>query len=213
MLLLKFLSLRRTDTKELPKKIDKLVNLETLDIRETNVVELPKTICQLEWLVNIIGGNKKTRMALKLPEEMSKKKKMKALRILSGIEIVGESVDFHHLTELRKLAIYKLKTMGGGASFEELSSSIEYLGRYSLHTLIIVDESSEFLKSLDALSTPPKKMTALELSGKMVKLPGWINQLNALSKLTLSMTALRKDNLENLSKLEVLSPFHLGQKS
>ncbi|XP_044949728.1 disease resistance protein Pik-2-like [Hordeum vulgare subsp. vulgare] len=204
MLLLKFLSLRRTDTKELPKKIDKLVNLETLDIRETNVVELPKTICQLERLVNIIGGNKKTRMALKLPEEMSKKKKMKALRILSGIEIVGESMDFHHLTELRKLAIYKLKTIRGRASFDELSSSIEYLGGYSLHTLIIVDESSEFLKSLDALSTPPKFLTALELSGKMVKLPSWINQLNALSKLTLSVTALRKDNLENLSKLEVL---------
>ena len=55
---------------------------------------------------------------MKLPKEMSKKKEMKALRILSGIEIVGEFVDFHHLTELRKLAIYKLKTMGGGASLK-----------------------------------------------------------------------------------------------
>jgi len=61
---------------------------------------------------------------------------MKALRILSGIEISGGSVDLNHLAELRKLAIYKLKTMGGAACFKDLISSIEYLGGYSLHTLV-----------------------------------------------------------------------------
>ncbi|CAM0908044.1 unnamed protein product [Alopecurus aequalis] len=203
MLLLKYLSLRLTDTKELPQSIGKLVNLETLDIRETNIVELPKAICQLEQLVNILGGNKATRMALRLPEELNKKKKMKALRTLSGIEL-GGSADLHHLTELRKLAIYKLKTEGSDVGFKELSSSIEYLGGYSLHTLLIVDESSEFLKSLGALSTPPKFLMALELSGKMVELPSWVAKLSALNKLTLSVTALRTDNLEDLSNLKAL---------
>ncbi|XP_047067210.1 disease resistance protein Pik-2-like [Lolium rigidum] len=204
MLLLKYLSLRRTDTKQLPKAIGKLENLETLDIRETNVVELPKTVCQLERLVNILGGDKRTRRALKLPEELNKKKKMKALRILSGIEIVGGLADLHHLTELRKLAIFKLSTMGDDASFKDLSSSIEYLGGYALHALIIDDESSKFIKSLDDMSSPPKFLVALELSGKMVQLPGWMTQLSALSKLTLSVTALRTDNLLLLSNLESL---------
>uniref|UniRef100_A0ACD5YZJ1 Uncharacterized protein n=1 Tax=Avena sativa TaxID=4498 RepID=A0ACD5YZJ1_AVESA len=204
MLLLKYLSLRRTDTKKLPKTIGKLVNLETLDIRETGIVELPNTICQLEKLVNILGGDKTTRVALKLPEELSRKKKMNSLRILSGIEIIGGSVDLHHLTELRKLAIYKLKTVGSDVSFKELISSIEYLGGYSLHTLIIVDESSEFLKSLAVLSTPPKFLVALELSGKMVMIPSWVTKLNVLNKLTLSVTALRTDNLEHLSNLKAL---------
>lgn len=204
MVLLKYLSLRRTDTKFLPNKIRKLKNLETLDIRETDIVGLPNPICQLERLVNILGGNKTTRKALKLPEELKKRKKMKALRILSGIEISGGSVDLHHLTELRKLAIYKLKTMGGAASFKDLISSIEYLGGYSLHTLVIDDESSEFIKSLDDLSYPPKFLIALELYGKMVKLPNWMKQLNVLNKLTLSVTALRTDNLKDLSKLEAL---------
>ncbi|CAM0908041.1 unnamed protein product [Alopecurus aequalis] len=204
MLLLKYISIRRTDTKMLPDNMRKLVHLETMDIRETNVVELPKTVCQLERLVNILGGNKRTRMALRLPEEMNKKKKMKSLRILSGIEIVEGSADLHHLTELRKLAIYKLKTAGGDVSFQELSSSIEYLGGYSLNTLIIDDESSQFIKSLDDLSTPPKFLVALELSGKMVQLPSWITQLSALNKLTLSVTALRTDNLKHLSNLEAL---------
>uniref|UniRef100_A0ACD5WN52 Uncharacterized protein n=1 Tax=Avena sativa TaxID=4498 RepID=A0ACD5WN52_AVESA len=204
MLLLKYLSLRRTDTKKLPKAIGKLENLETLDIRETNVVELPKTVCLLERLVNILGGDKRTRRALRLPEELNKKKKMKALRILSGIEIVGGLADLHHLTELRKLAIYKLSAMGDDAGFKDLSSSIEYLGGYALQTLVIDDESSRFIKSLDDMSSPPKFLVALELSGKMVQLPGWITQLSALSKLTLSVTALRTDNFLQLSNLEAL---------
>ncbi|XBH92440.1 hypothetical protein VPH35_083567 [Triticum aestivum] len=129
---------------------------------------------------------------------------MKALRILSGIEIAGGSADFHHLTELRKLAIYKLKATKNDPSFKELSSSIEYLGGYSLQTLVIDEESSEFIKSLDDLSSPPKFLVALELSGKIVKLPCWIKQLSSLKKLTLSITALRTDNLKQLSDLEAL---------
>ena len=83
---------------------------------------------------------------------------MKALRILSGIEISGGSVDLNHLAELRKLAIYKLKTMGGAACFKDLISSIEYLGGYSLHTLVIDDGSCEFIKSLDDLSYHPSQI-------------------------------------------------------
>jgi disease resistance protein RPM1 len=207
MLLLKYLSLRRTEIDKIPKKIEKLQYLETIDIRETNVKELPNNICVLERLVNILGGNKRTRKALKLPEDL-KKETMKSLRILSGIEIVqGSAVsvaDLHHLTDLRKLAIYKLSIQKGSKLFSDLSSSIEYLGGYSLHTLIIDDQSSEFLTSLNALSSPPKFLNALELSGKLVELPQWITELDALTKLTLSVTVLATDALQRLSKLQKL---------
>ncbi|XP_047078933.1 disease resistance protein Pik-2-like [Lolium rigidum] len=207
MLLLKYLSLRRTEIDKIPKKIGKLQYLETIDIRETNVTELPNTVCLLERLANILGGNKRTRKALKLPEDL-KKETMKSLRILSGIKIVegpATSVaDLHHLTDLRKLAIYKLDIKNGGKLFRELSSSIEYLGGYSLHTLIIDDQSSEFLKSLSALSSPPKFLNALELSGKLNELPEWITELDALTKLTLSVTVLTTDALHQLSKLQKL---------
>ncbi|XP_037467588.1 disease resistance protein Pik-2-like [Triticum dicoccoides] len=202
MLLLKYLSLRKTDTKQLPDNIGKLKNLETLDIRETEVFELPKAVCQLQWLVNILGGNKTTRKALRLPRNL--KKKMKALQILSGIEIVEGSSDLRHLTKLRKLAIYKLETMLSSMCLEELRSSIEYLGGCSLQTLIIDDESSDFVKSMDGLTSPPRFLVSLELSGKMIKLPKWIKKLNVLNKLTLSLTALRTDNLRDLSELDAL---------
>jgi hypothetical protein len=203
MLLLKYLSLRRTDTKELPKTIGKLENIETLDIRETKIVNLPKEVCGLERLINILGGDKETRRALKLPEAFVKKQKMKALRILSGIEIAGELADLHHLTDLRKLAIYKLELTGDNANLK-LSSSIQYLCGYSLHTLVIHDESSKFLKCLDEMTSPPESLIALELCGMMVQLPVWITQLDAVTKLTLSITALRKDNLSKLSNLKTL---------
>ncbi|RCV32450.1 hypothetical protein SETIT_7G003900v2 [Setaria italica] len=203
MFLLKYLSLRRTDTKELPKAIGKLQNLETLDIRETKIVKLPKEVCSLERLINILGGDKETRRALKLPEEFVKKQKMKGLRVLSGIGIVGELEDLHHLTDLRKLAIYKLELTGDSANLK-LSSSIQYLCGYSLHTLVIHDESSKFLKCLDEMTSPPESLIALELCGMMVQLPVWITQLDAVTKLTLSITALRTDNLSKLSNLKTL---------
>uniref|UniRef100_A0A453TD53 Uncharacterized protein n=1 Tax=Aegilops tauschii subsp. strangulata TaxID=200361 RepID=A0A453TD53_AEGTS len=202
MFLLKYLSLRKTYTNQLPDNIGKLKSLETLDIRETEVVELPKAVSQLECLVNILGGDKATRKALRLPGDF--KKKIKALQILSGVEVVEGSSDLRHLTKLRKLAIYKLKTMVTDASLEKLRSSIEYLGGCSLQTLIIDDESSDFVKSLDGLSSPPRFLVALELSGKMMKLPKWITQLNVLNKLTLSLTAFRTDNLKDLSELKAL---------
>jgi hypothetical protein len=204
MLFLKYLSLRRTDIKKVPKAIRNLEKLETLDIRETDVDDLPNSVCNLGQLVNILGGNKRTRKALRLPEDLVSKRKMAALRVLSGIEIVGESADLHHLTDLRKLAIYRLGFKKKSKAFEHLRSSIEYLGGFSLHTLVIYDESSQCLLSLKDLASPPKFFIALQLCGKMVELPRWITELEVLSKLTLSMTLLKEDNLKELSKLKKL---------
>jgi disease resistance protein RPM1 len=89
--------------------------------------------------------------------------------------------------------------------FQDLISSIEYLGGYSLHTLVIEDVSSgSFLELLCDLYSPPKFLTALELSGKLVQLPVWITELDALTKLTLSVTALSSDALVKISNLKTL---------
>lgn len=206
MLLVKFLNLRRTDIKELPSKIGRLKHLETLDIRETNVRELPDSIAQLEKISGILGGNKHTRETLKLPKEIGKKP-MKSLSILSGIEIVGGPggmLDLHEYTGLKKLTIYKLNIQENDPSFKTFVSSIEYLGGCSLKTLSIDDEASDLINSLDSLTSPPKYLTGLELHGMLTKFPQWIQKLSDLRKLTLSMTVLRTDTLELLSKLPSL---------
>ncbi|EMS50898.1 Disease resistance protein RPM1 [Triticum urartu] len=210
MLVLKYLSLRRTEVSEIPSKIEKLQYLETLDIRETDVGVLPKAFGQLKQLRSMLGGNKNTRKALKLPHEKNKEP-MKALRILSGIEIGEDSsavASLHQLTGLRKLAIYKLNIREGGQTFKQLRSSIEYLCSCGLQTLAINDESSNFINSLDTMTTPPRYIIGLELSGKMERPPQWIKELNNLYKLTLSVTVLRTDTfklIQDLPKLFTLT--------
>ncbi|XP_066389566.1 disease resistance protein Pik-2-like [Miscanthus floridulus] len=207
MLVLKYLSLRRTEVVHIPSKIGKLEYLETLDIRETRVEELPKSFGQLKRLRSMLGGSKNPmKKALKLPNEKNKEP-MKALRILSGIEINEDSTavaSLHQLTGLRKLAIYKLNIQEGGQTVKQLRSAIEYLCSCGLQTLAINDEGSDFINSLDSMSTPPRYLVGLELSGKMESPPKWIKDLNNLYKLTLSVTVLRKDTfklIQNLPKL------------
>uniref|UniRef100_K3ZN81 Uncharacterized protein n=1 Tax=Setaria italica TaxID=4555 RepID=K3ZN81_SETIT len=214
MLVLKYLSLRRTEIAKIPKKIGKLEYLETLDIRETHVEELPKSVEKLKRISSILCGNKNPRKGLRLPQEKIKERKkkknkegMKALRVLSGIEIDEEStaVDgLHQMIGLKKLAIYKLNIKKDDKTFTQLHSAITYLFSCGLQTLAINDEGSDFINSLDSMSAPPRYLIALELSGKLERPPMWISKLHILSKLTLSLTVLRTDTFKLLQDLPSL---------
>lgn len=136
------------------------------------------------------------------------KDSLKALRVLSGIQIGEESAavaaGLHLLTGLRKLAIYKLNIRKGGDTFKELYSSIVYLGSCGLQTLVINDENSEFINLLIDMESPPRYLIALELSGKLEKLPNWITSITTLKKLTISITVLTTETLEILRNLPSL---------
>lgn len=174
---------------------------------------LPPSVGQLERIRNILGGDKGTRTALKVPREI--KGTAKTLHVLSGIEIAegtNTASELNHFTGLRKLAIYKLPISDQNVAskkksdhmLKELISSIQYLSGYYLQSLIVDVESSEFLILLDAMDSPPAYLTALELSGRLVKIPKWLPDLGKLVKLNLSATALHTDTLKLLSKLRTL---------
>ena len=206
MLVLKYLSLRRTEVVHIPSKIGKLEHLETLDIRETRVEVLPRAFGQLKRLRSLLGGSKNPKKALKLPLEKNKEP-MKALRVLSGIEINKDSAaiaSLHQLTGLKKLAIYKLNIQEGDQLFKQLLSSIEYLSSCGLQILAINDEGSDFINKLDSMSTPPRYLVGLELSGKMEKPPEWIKELKNLYMLTLSVTVLQTDTFQLIKDLPKL---------
>ncbi|CAL4990949.1 unnamed protein product [Urochloa decumbens] len=192
MLVLKYLSLRRTEIAKITKKIVKLEYLETLDIRETHVEELPKSVEKLKRISSILGGNKNPQKGLRLPQE-----KVHRLRKNTRNQL--------QMTGLKKLAIYKLDVKKGTKTFTQLLSSIAYLCSYGLQTLAINDETSDFINSLDSMSAPPKYLIALELSGnKLERPPEWISKLHTLSKLTLSLTVLRTDTFKLIKDLPSL---------
>ncbi|KAF8673274.1 hypothetical protein HU200_048828 [Digitaria exilis] len=203
---LKYLSLRNTYIKKLPSDIRRLQYLETLDIRETNLKLLPSSVGRLQRMVHFLGGNKSKRPALRFTEAIAK---LTALQTLYGIEISKNSTgalgNMHNLTRLRKLSIYNLKDFDADIhKYEDLLSAIEYLSGYSLKSLAIDDGFTGFIDSVASLSTPPKYILSLELSGRLLRVPEWLKDLETLEKLTLSMTSLQTDVLVVLSKLPKL---------
>ncbi|CAO2144709.1 unnamed protein product [Urochloa humidicola] len=207
MFQLKYLSLRNTYIKKLPSEIGKLQYLETLDVRDTYVIELPSSVGRLQKMVHLLGGNKSTHLALRFTEDIAK---MTALQTLLGIEINrGSAPDLgsmHNLTKLKKLSIYSLRDPhnNNNDKYDELLPTIEHLSGYSLKSLAIDDGFTGFLNSMDDLSSPPKYLLSLDLSGKLLCVPKWIKELETLEKLTLSLTSLRTDGLQVLSQLSKL---------
>ncbi|KAF0894963.1 hypothetical protein E2562_004953 [Oryza meyeriana var. granulata] len=128
-------------------------------------------------------------------KEASKVDLPKQLRPLEALE---------KLTNLKKLAIYRL-VMFQAKDDELLLSAIEHLSSCSLKFLAIDDSFTGFLdSSLSSSQAPPEHLYTLELSGKLSKLPGWIDRLHNLEKLTLSLTSLNTHTFEVLRSLPEL---------
>ncbi|KAF8673269.1 hypothetical protein HU200_048823 [Digitaria exilis] len=200
---LKFLSLRSTDIERIPKKIGRLECLEVLDIRETKVKKMPPSVERLQRMAHLLAGDKRSRVALKLSEGITK---MTALQTLCGVRIsTGLALAaLENLTNLKKFTIYKLKSFTKRDD-ELLLSAIEHLSSCSLKFLAIDDDFTGFLdKSLNALQAPPEHLHTLGLSGKLSQVPRWIGSLHNLEKLTLSLTSLTTNNLRILAGLPEL---------
>nr|CAB3503012.1 unnamed protein product [Digitaria exilis] len=164
---LKFLSLRSTDIERIPKKIGRLECLEVLDIRETKVKKMPPSVERLQRMAHLLAGDKRSRVALKLSEGITK---MTALQTLCGVRIsTGLALAaLENLTNLKKFTIYKLKSFTKRDD-ELLLSAIEHLSSCSLKFLAIDDDFTGFLdKSLNALQAPPEHLHTLGLSAPVL---------------------------------------------
>ncbi|PVH34486.1 hypothetical protein PAHAL_8G230500 [Panicum hallii] len=228
---LKYLSLRKTDIKRVPKEIGRLEYLQVLDIRDTKISQLPPSVEKLQHMVHLLAGSKSKRMGLTLTEGITK---MMALQTLSGVEIRGSSVNaarvgstneeakkyprykaastgsakglraLENLTNLKKLTIYGLIDFTKKDNIL-LLSAIEHLSSCSLKFLAINDDFTEFLdSSLSTSQAPPEHLKTLGLSGKLSRVPDWISHLHNLEKLILSLTSLKESTLPVLGGLPEL---------
>uniref|UniRef100_A0A0D9XTY2 AAA+ ATPase domain-containing protein n=1 Tax=Leersia perrieri TaxID=77586 RepID=A0A0D9XTY2_9ORYZ len=138
----------------------------------------------------------KDNTALHGPHKEARKVDLpKQLRPLEALE---------KLTNLKKLAIYRLVKLQAKDD-ELLLSAIEHLSSCSLKFLAIDDSFTGFLaSSLSSSQAPPEHLYTFELSGKLSKVPGWIDRLHNLEKLTLSLTSLKTHTLAVLGSLPEL---------
>lgn len=109
LVLLRYLSLKGTDTSELPPTIGDLRCLETLDVRSTKVEVLPPSIVRLEKLMHLLAGN------AKLPGGMDKMKAMRSLSCASTTKSSANVVEeFSKHDNLRELELYYYATEAPG---------------------------------------------------------------------------------------------------
>ncbi|ONK79336.1 uncharacterized protein A4U43_C01F5330 [Asparagus officinalis] len=180
LLHLKYLSLRNTELRELPKSLGNLRCLETLDIVGTDVWKIPRGITKLLHLRFLRGGG------IKVPEGTGNLRSLQELTIVD-VGRRGVMKELDKLAKLKKLAL-KLDSTG-------------------LHPQTA--NSSCFLFLLDSLSSPPLLLESLGLHGELGKMPNWIGLLSNLQKLSLERSNLDNDSLKALGTLPNLLQLNL----
>ncbi|KAF3455914.1 hypothetical protein FNV43_RR00557 [Rhamnella rubrinervis] len=206
---LRYLSLRNSKVKMLPRSIGKLVNLEILDLKHSLVFELPGEIYRLCKLRHLLGYN---RDYASFGIDWTKGIKIKAgigclkfLRKLYLVEIneIGVIKELGKLTQLRKLGIFKLRREDG----KILCECIEKMEH--LETLELTAMSEDDFIDLVYMSSPPKCLRSLWLKGRLRKLPEWITKLENLSRIGINWSKLRDDPLEILKSQHNLVELHI----
>ncbi|XP_039803845.1 probable disease resistance protein At1g58602 [Panicum virgatum] len=220
---LKYLGLRSTRVKSLPKSLGKLQDLETLDIKFTYVRVLPSTIVHLARLRVLRGG---LFSAFTAPETDDRiggdtglhiRKDIGKLRSLNTLGIVSIRVqdglvirELKKLTQLRRLSLVGITN----ENERDLCYTLQHLS--SLQSLTLRSDDPDGLSrslELSFLPQPLECLQVLKLHGRLFSLPIWISRVPYLSKLYLHSTRLRGSsddmnvlaNVPNLSTLLLLA--------
>ncbi|KAL6596679.1 hypothetical protein ACP70R_047322 [Stipagrostis hirtigluma subsp. patula] len=240
MLLLKYLSLRRTSTTILPVEINKLQQLEVLDIRETKVDHYSTRYILLPKLKRLLGGvtsnNATIRTAaeepfttfVKTPEKIHK---MVYLEVLSNVEF-SSARDASNLKTIARL--WLLRKLG----------VVVYNKQSHIHNLFAaISDMNECLQSLsveikrlpgtedapppeynlntdpikEVFKNSPKYLRSLnmnDITGTGLLLPLLLKGSDRLAKVTLSNTLLNQNNVEiHLAKIPKLRSLRLRSGS
>ncbi|XP_062076241.1 disease resistance protein RPM1-like [Humulus lupulus] len=212
---LKYLSLRDTQVKIVPRLIGNLQNLETLDLKHSQVTELPVEILKLQRLRHLLLYRNEY-IYHELFESKSGFKFMGNIGVLQSLQKlcfieVNHGGDYNvvkevrNLTQLRRLGIIKLRREDG----KVLCSSIEKLT--NLRALSIASIEEDEIIDLDHLSTPPVLLQRLYMRGRLEMLPHWISSLQSLVKLSLKWSRLKDDPLVYLQHIPNLVQLILCQ--
>ncbi|KAE8810315.1 Disease resistance protein RPM1 [Hordeum vulgare] len=216
MLLLKYLSLRRTNITQLPSEINNLRDLEVLDIRETKVPPHATTHILLLKLKRLLAGHIDPSNFESNPRIPHRIDKMVNMEVLSNVKAKQshDLKDIGRLWQLRKLGVV---IDDKDSHLRNLLKAISDLHEClcSLSITIPVATPSEDTPSAEVpygiaslLKNNPKILESLSIRGTTQKgrlLPLFIKgDKKDLAKVTLCYTLLSQEDLEVLAKLPKL---------
>ncbi|XP_073367159.1 disease resistance protein PIK6-NP [Aegilops tauschii subsp. strangulata] len=213
MLLLKYLSLRRTGITQLPSEINNLRELEVLDIRETKVPPHATTRILLLKLKRLLAGHIDPSNFGSTPRIPHRIDKMGNMEVLSNVKAKQshDLKDIGRLWQLRKLGVViddkdsHLKNL-----LQAISDLHECLHSLSITIVPVATPHEAKLPEVivSYLKKQPKILESLSIKGTIQKgclLPLFIKGYNnKLAKITLRHTPLSQDDLEVLAKLPKL---------
>ncbi|KAM3729382.1 hypothetical protein ACB098_12G007200 [Castanea mollissima] len=199
----KYLNLRGTLVKELPKSVGRLRNLQTLDIRDTKLEVLPCEIGELQNLRHLIlhqfTGNWNDFKFVIGPRTPSNICRLKNLQVVTYLEIKGDLLkQIRSMTQLTMIGLTNVKA----ADEMDLCDSIHNM-KLMRYLCVMVTNAEETLR-MDALSSPPTNLQKLLLAGKLEKVPQWFHSLQSLTYLCLRWSRLEEDLLPQIAALPQL---------
>jgi disease resistance protein RPM1 len=196
--LLRFLSFKGTDIKEVPRQIEKLEHLQTLDVRDTlSGCRLPETVKKLHQLERLqtshnSDANRMWRLPLGL-RNMTKLREVGFSVLGNNLEVAREVGELEHLQEL---AVYVEDMVDFDK--EVLPQFAQSLSKsHSLRRLIIGEMGFGYILSLflDTMDPPPRFLRYLMIAGGINHLPPWIGKLTYLVQINISWARLDGDKL------------------
>ncbi|CAN6701463.1 unnamed protein product [Malus baccata var. baccata] len=211
---LKYLSLKGTRVKTIPRFIGKLQNLETLDLKHSLVTELPVEILKLQHLRHLLvyryefipNGFLHSKYGFKVLSNIGALTCLQKLCFIKANQDGGAILrELGKLIQLRRLGIVHMRKQDGKA----LCSSIEKLTK--LHALSITSVEEDEIIDLQHISSPPLLLQRLYLRGRLDTLPHWISSLHSLVKLHLKWSRLKDNPLVFLQYLPILLHLELSQ--
>ncbi|KAK8484671.1 hypothetical protein V6N11_019301 [Hibiscus sabdariffa] len=210
---LRYLSLRYSKIKMLPKSIGNLHNLLILDLKGSLVVEIPdemRYLCKLQYF-RAYSVNHENHYNINTDQGVringSVIGSLESLEKLYYVDFQSQNGEhfcreLRRLKRLRKLGITKLKSDCG----EALCGAIKQM--HHLHALRISAVKEDDVLQLESMS-PPSSLHRLRLHGRLVKLPGWISEMENLVKISLHWSRISDDSLKVLGDLPKLLEFWL----
>ncbi|KAJ9166895.1 hypothetical protein P3X46_021584 [Hevea brasiliensis] len=212
--LLKYLSLRNTKVNSIPSSIAKLQILETLDLKHTKVTEMPAEILKLQKLRHLLVYRHEiesddqqipTKYGFKVPAQIGSLQSVQKLCFLEANQGNNLLMELGKLSQLRRLGIVKLRKEDGKA----LCSSIEKLRNLQAVSITSVEENE--IIDMENLSSPPRFLQRLYLTGRLERLPEWLSSLDSLVKVVLKWSVLSEDPLPLLQHLPNLAHLEFVQ--